>query len=65
MRVFPTWAYKKSSVPLAYLLLLLPGSHLVGKYSQSTLKVVRKYQLLEREKQYQKNANYLPTILVV
>ena len=27
------------------------------------LKVVRKYQLLDREKQYQKNANYLPTIL--
>ncbi|MCB0586164.1 MAG: hypothetical protein KDD06_12670 [Phaeodactylibacter sp.] len=32
------------------------------KYSK-VLKTVRKYQLLEREKQYQKNANYLPTIL--
>ncbi len=32
------------------------------KYSK-LLKVVRKYQLLDREKQYQKNANYLPTIL--
>ncbi|MCO6491443.1 MAG: hypothetical protein J5I98_23700 [Phaeodactylibacter sp.] len=32
------------------------------KYSK-VLKVVRKYQLLDREKQYQKNANYLPTIL--
>jgi hypothetical protein len=27
------------------------------------LKVVRKYTLLDRERQYQKNANYLPTIL--
>ncbi len=32
------------------------------KYSK-LLKVVRKYQLLDRERQYQKNANYLPTIL--
>ncbi|MCB0548553.1 MAG: hypothetical protein KDD19_13310 [Phaeodactylibacter sp.] len=32
------------------------------KYAK-LLKLVRKYQLLDREKQYQKNANYLPTIL--
>lgn len=32
------------------------------KYAK-VLKVVRKYQLLDREKQYQKSANYLPTIL--
>lgn len=32
------------------------------KYAQ-VLKVVRKYHLLEKERQYQKNANYLPTIL--
>jgi hypothetical protein len=32
------------------------------KYAK-ILKVVRKHQLLEREKQYQRNANYLPTIL--
>ncbi|HQU58645.1 MAG TPA: hypothetical protein PLU64_05600 [Saprospiraceae bacterium] len=32
------------------------------KYSK-LLKVVRKYNLLDRERQYQKNANYLPTIL--
>ena len=32
------------------------------KYSK-LLKVSRKYQLLEREKEYQSNANYLPTII--
>lgn len=32
------------------------------KYAK-LLKVVRKYQLLDRDRQYQRNANYLPTIL--